>query len=202
MPRPALSEKELFGIRRRLCDAALDIYRSEGFEAVSFRRLAAYLDTSHTQAYRVFDNKDELFAAVRLDCYRRLKQLIVDQDKKDQGPVARLYTLAGAILRYVEQNPADYELMFSSNQPPLSRYPELLAIRQDTFDYLAEIAGQAADAGIIKDNPRTVMHMAWVALHGLLTLHTAGQLVHGHRLEDLVQPMLRTIIGPLLGRET
>lgn len=202
MPRPALSEKELFGIRHRLCVAAHELYSNEGYEAVSFRRLAARLETSYTQAYRVFDNKDELFAAVRLGCYQRFKQAIVDADPAGQGPVARLYTLAEVILRYVEHNPADYELMFSSNQPPLGRYPELLEIRQETFDYLAEIASLAADEGMIKDDPRTVLHMAWVALHGLLTLHTAGQLVHGHSLECLVQPMLRTIIGPLLGQET
>lgn len=188
-------------MRRRLCDAAYELYRSEGHEAVSFRRLAVYLNTNHTQAYRVFDNKEELLAAVRLDCYRRFKQMIIDGDPSEQGPVARLYALSGVILRYVAQNPADYELMFSSDQPPLARYPELLAVRQETFDYLADIAGLAVDAGIIKDDPRTVLHMAWVALHGLLTLHTAGQLVHGHSLEDLVQPMLRTIIGPLLGQD-
>lgn len=188
-------------MRQRLCDAALDIYKSEGYEAVSFRRLAAYLGISHTQPYRVFDNKDELFAAVRLDCYRRFKQAIVDGDPTDQGPVARLYVLARVILEYVQANPADYRLMFSIHQPPLERYPELLAIRQETFDYLVTIVEQLHDAGIVRDDPRTVMHMAWVAVHGLLTLHAAGQLVHGHKLEDLVEPMLRTIIGPLIGNE-
>lgn len=199
MPRPALSEQQLVSMRQRLCDAALDIYKNEGYEAVSFRRLAAYLDISHTQPYRVFDNKHELFAAVRLDCYRRFNAAIVQGDPTREGPVARLYTIARVILGYVQTNPADYRLMFSLHQPPLERYPELLAIRQETFDYLVAIAQQAHDAGIIRDDPRTVMHMAWAAAHGLLTLHAAGQLVHGHTLEDLVEPMLRTLIGPLLG---
>lgn len=201
MPRPALSEQQLTDMRQRLCDAALHLYKTEGYDAVSFRRLAAYLDISHTQPYRVFDNKDELFAAVRLDCYRRFNQAIVGGDPVEQGPVARLYALARVILQYVERNPADYRLMFSIHQPPLQRYPELLAIRQDTFDYLVTIVQQIHDAGIVEEDPRTVMHMAWVAVHGLLTLHAAGQLVHGHTLEDLVEPMLRTLIGPLLGNE-
>lgn len=201
MPRPALSEQQLVDMRQRLCDAALDIYRNEGYEAVSFRRLATYLGVSHTQPYRVFDNKDELFAAVRLDCYQRFYDAIEQGDPKEQGPVARLYVLARVILEYVEANPADYRLMFSIHQPPLERYPELLAIRQRAFDYLVVIVEQMHAAGIIKDDPRTVMHMAWVSVHGLLTLHTAGQLVHGHKLEDLVEPLLRTIIGPLIGNE-
>ncbi len=201
MARPVLSEKQIVDMRQRLCDAALDIYKTEGYEAVSFRRLASYLNISHTQPYRVFDNKEELFAAVRLDCYERFKLAIVEGDSNEQGPVVRLYALARVIIKYVQQNPADYRLMFSIHQPPLERYPELLEIRQSTFDYLVAIVQQAVDAGIVREDPRTVMHMAWVALHGLLTLHSAGQLVHGHSLEDLVEPMLRTIIGPLIGSE-
>lgn len=199
MPRPALSEQQLRDMRQRLCEAALDLYKAEGYEAVSFRRLASYLQTSHTLPYRYFDSKDDLFAAVRLDCYQRFLGAIRLGDPAQEGPVARLYALARVILDYAQAYPEEYRLMFAMHQPPLERYPELLAIRQAAFDYLAAIVQQAVDAGIIRDDARTVMHMAWAAAHGLMTLHTAGQLVHGRTMDELVEPMLRAIIGPLLG---
>ena len=201
MARPALSEKQIKDMRQRLCEAALELYKSEGYEAVSFRRLAAHLDISHTLPYRYFDSRDELFAAVRLDCYQRFLMAIRAGDPVDQGPVARLYTLARVILAYAQENPADYRLMFAMHQPPLERYPELLAIRQAAFDYLVAIVQQGVDAGVIKGEARTVMHMAWVAAHGLMTLHAAGQLVHGHSMDELIEPMLQAIIGPLFGSE-
>jgi hypothetical protein len=105
------------------------------------------------------------------------------------------------ILNYAQENPADYRLMFAMHQPPLERYPELLAIRQMSFDYLVAIAEQGVAAGLIKGEARTVMHMAWAAAHGLMTLHAAGQLVHGHTMDELVEPMLQAIIGPLFGSE-
>lgn len=199
MARPSLSTQQVADIRLRLCGAALEVYRREGYDAASLRRLATDLGTSYTQAYRVFENKDELFAAVRLGCYARFNQRLLAGDPKDKTPMERLYALAGVILAYVQEHPADYQLMFSAEQPPLERFPELLAIRQEIFDYLVGIAEQAPTASRLADTPRTIIHMAWVALHGLLSLHAAGQLIHGHTLEDLVEPMLRTIIGPLIG---
>ncbi|MGB1581131.1 MAG: TetR/AcrR family transcriptional regulator [Nevskiales bacterium] len=182
-------------MRQRLIEAALEIYKSEGYEAVSFRRLAAHLGISHTLPYSYFDSRDELFAAVRLDCYQRFLMAIRSGDPVGKGPVARLYELASVILTY------EYRLMFAMHQPPLERYPELLAIRQAAFDYLVAIVQQGVEAGVIKGEPRTVMHMAWVAAHGLMTLHAAGQLVHGKTMDELIEPMLQAIIGPLLGQQ-
>ena len=201
MARPALSEQQIKDMRQRLCEAALELYKADGYEAVSFRRLAVHLGISHTLPYSYFDNRDDLFAAVRLDCYQRFMMAIRVGDPTNQGPVARLYALARVILEYAQANPADYRLMFAMHQPPLERYPELLAIRQAAFDYLVAIMQQGIDAGIIKGNARTVMHMAWAAAHGLMTLHAAGQLVHGHSIDELIEPMLQAIIGPLLGNE-
>ncbi|MDX1497796.1 MAG: TetR/AcrR family transcriptional regulator, partial [Salinisphaeraceae bacterium] len=188
MPRPARSQDQIKDMRQRLADTALEIYKSEGYEAVSFRRLAASLDISHTLPYSYFENRDELFAAVRLDCYQRFLMAIRGGDPVEQGPVARLYALARVILNYAQKNPDEYRLMFAMHQPPLQRYPELLAIRQAAFDYLVAIVQQGVDAGLIKGEARTVMHMTWAAAHGLMTLHAAGQLVHGHTMDELVEP--------------
>lgn len=201
MARPALSKQQIKDMRQRLCDAAYELYKAEGYEAVSFRRLAAHLGISHTLPYSYFDNRDELFAAVRLGCYQRFLAAIHQGDPLELGPVARLYALARVIMGYAQENPADYRLMFAMHQPPLERYPELLSIRQAAFDYLVAIMQQAKDAGIVKEDARTTMHMAWAAAHGLMTLHAADQLVHGHTLDELIEPMLRAIIGPLLGSE-
>ncbi len=201
MPRPARSDQQIKDMRQRLCEAAYELYKAEGYEAVSFRRLAAHLGISHTLPYSYFDNRDELFAAVRLDCYQRFLMAIRGGDPTQLGPVARLYALARVILNYAMENPADYRLMFAMHQPPLARYPELLAIRQAAFDYLVAIVQQGVDAGLIKGEARTVMHMAWAAAHGLMTLHAAGQLVHGHTMDELIEPMLQAIIGPLFGNE-
>lgn len=197
MPRAALSDQDVAAMRQRLGEAALALYKAEGEGAVTFRRLAREMGTSHTQPYRYFDGKADLFALVRLTCYRRFAAVIRDSDPVDAGPGRRLAAIHDAIMDYVRAEPVEYQLMFSAEQPPLEDYPALLSVRRQAFDYMVDIVHLAVDAGEMDGDARDVMHVAWSAVHGLLNLHTAGQLVHGRSLEDLVWPLLRTVLHPL-----
>lgn len=57
---------------------------------------------------------------------------------------------------------------------------------------------EAVDDGFIPGDAATGAHVTWAALHGLLSLHLAGQLTVGRSLEELIQPMLDTLFGPRL----
>lgn len=197
MPRVSLSENEIEATRIQLQAAALHLYKKEGFDAVSFRKLANLTGSSHTQPYRYFDNKEQLFAGVRVDCYRRFARLIREHDRPGATPAQRLEAIHAAILDYVRSEPAEYQLMFSMEQPPLEDYPALLSVRRQAFDYLVDIVQIAVDEGQLQGDARDLMHVAWSAVHGMLSLHTAGQLVHGRKLEALTQPLLYQVFTPL-----
>jgi len=181
----------------QLRDAALRLYKDEGYDAVSFRKLATLTGSSHTQPYRYFENKEQLFAAVRVDCFRRFATLIREHDLTGASPPERLQAIHDAILIFVCAEPAEYQLMFSMEQPPLQAYPELLSVRRQAFDYLVDIVQAAIDEELLTGDARRIMHVAWSAVHGVLSLHTAGQLVHGCRLDELSQPLLRRVLSPL-----
>lgn len=197
MPRPALTESETLVMRGQLCTAALTLYRQDGYESVSFRRLAAYLGTSHTRPYRYFDGKEALFAELRLRCFQEFGAVIRESDLPGADPATRLRSIYLGIMRWVRAHPAEYRLMFSTGQPPLEHYPQLLAARQAAFDYLVDVVQIAVEQGLIDGDARTIMHVAWGAVHGVLSLHTAGQLQHGRDLDTLVEPILLTVLGPL-----
>lgn len=198
MPRASLSDHDVEAMRQSLSEAALALYKAEGESAVTFRRLARRMGHSHTQPYRYFDGKAQLFAQVWLTCYRRFMALIRDCDPGEAAsPAERLAAVYRGILDLVQSEPAEYQLMFAADQPPLESQPALLAVRREAFDYLVAIVQVAVDRGEIVGDARDVMHVAWSAVHGLLNLHTAGQLVHGRSLDDLVWPLLRTVLQPL-----
>lgn len=198
MPRIAFGEPEAAAMRRQLCQAALVLYREAGYEAVSFRRLAEHLGTSHTRPYRYFEGKEALFADLRLRCLREFAAVIRESDLPGADPATRLRAVYHGIMRYVRTHPAEYRLIFAPGQPPLAAYPELLATRRAAFDYLVAIVQVAVDEGRISGDARTIVHVAWSAVHGVLSLHTADQLQHGRDLDALVEPVLQTVLGPLL----
>lgn len=198
MPRAPLSDDDIELQRQRFCAAALVLYRTRGDEAVTLRNLAQRLKLSHTLAYRYFDSKEALFARIRTDCVHRLLDAIRSRDPVGQRPVARIHAMALALLDFVRAHPDEYRLVFDVDQPPLQRHLPLLKARRELFDYIVDVIQEGVDSGEIHGDARTVMHCAWAAAHGALMLHAANQLIHGRTLDDLVQPLLQTIIGPLL----
>lgn len=197
MSRAALQPNEIAATRKRLCSAALSLYQQGGEAAVTFRRLADQMGTSHTRPYRYFDNKEALMAALRVTCFGRFMGVIRSHDDPGADPATRLRTIFYALVDYLQQHPAEYQLMFCAGQPPLARYPDILRARQAAFDYLVAIVKQAVDAGLVDADPRTLVHVGWSGVHGLLSLHTAGQLVHGRCLDELIEPLFRTTMAPL-----
>lgn len=195
MPRATLTDLEMERMRRRLAQGALELYAAQGTEAVSFRDLAQHLGISHTLPYRYFDNKDALFAQVRGGCFRDMLELMRAADRRGEPAPVRLYALGYAIVDYVKAHPAQYRLMFSLQQPPLDLHPELLQARREAFGYLVEVVESGIREGSLRGDALTVIHICWVSVHGLLTLHAAGQLVHGRGLDELMPPLLDTVIG-------
>lgn len=195
MPRASLSDQEVDQTRQRLAQAALALYAAQGYEAVSFRELAQRLGISHTLPYRYFDNKEALFACVRTGGFLRIRAMLEEQDPRHLAAPARLLALGQATVDWVKAHPAEYRLMFSMLQPPLERHPELLRARREAFGYLVDVVRDGVREGSMQGDPLTVVHIAWVSVHGLLTLHAADQLVHGRSLDELMAPLLETVIG-------
>lgn len=195
MPRPALTPDAVDATRERLAAAGLALYREQGLEAVSFRAMAEALGISHTQPYRYFESKDALLAQMRVQAMQGFDAYIRAREPADAPVIARVRAVFAAYLAYVQAWAADYRLIFSIEQPPPDRYPALLAARRRLFEHAVDLVQDAIDTGLIRGEARARTHLIWAALHGLLSLHAANQLVHGATLEQLAEPLLALLFS-------
>jgi AcrR family transcriptional regulator len=194
MARTALSAAAVDSMRGRLCEACLTIFRREGLEAVTFRALADAIGVSHTLPYRYFASKEELLANVRLLCFERFEAFVVRREASAENPLARVFAVLDAYGDFVLEHPVEYSLIFATSQPPPQRYPQLLAARRRLFEHCVALVQQCIDDDVLAGDARDLTHAVWAAVHGLLTLHVANQLVHGRTLERLLLPtVLRTL---------
>lgn len=198
MARPRQSAEAADGIRAEICAAAARLYERDGYEAVTLRAIAAELDRSQALPYRYFKNKEHIFAALRAMCFDRLTATIGAAMAEVDAPLLRLHAMARTFVRFAEANPAEYRLMFSLRQPNPAEFPELHAARMRGLGQLTTVYQSAIDEGLIGGNAETGAHVVWAAMHGLLTLHLAGQLTLGRSLDELVQPMLDSLFGARL----
>jgi AcrR family transcriptional regulator len=195
MAKAQLSIDERETMRQRLSEAATAIYREQGLEAVSFRKLAESVQLSHTLPYLYFDNKDALLARMRRDGVDRFGVYLRGRERAGESPAQRLQALIVGVLDFVREHPADYQLIFSTQQPPPDRFPELLAARRELFDHLVDVVAACVEAGLLEGEPRLLTHGFWAAIQGLMSLHVANQLVHGYSMDQLVWPMIQQMFG-------
>ncbi len=196
MARPRLTAEAADSVRADICAAAARLYERDGYEAVTMRAIAAAMDRSQALPYRYFKNKEHIFVALRAMCFDRLTTTMDAVLARGEPPLVTLHTMAHSFITFAEANPAEYRLMFALRQPPPAEYPELHAARQRALATLQTAYQQAVDQGLISGDALTGSHVVWAAMHGLLTLHLAGQLTIGRRLDELVTPMLDTLFGP------
>ncbi|MET0986646.1 MAG: TetR/AcrR family transcriptional regulator [Steroidobacteraceae bacterium] len=190
MGRPVYSQERVEQGRRALCDAALQLYRDRGYSAVTLREIGAAAGVSSATPYRFFESKETLFSHVRATVYTHFGDFLRKADPKSGDPLLRLRKIALAMIEFGLRYPADYRLIFSMRQPPVAVGSALYVARRRTLEHVVPICQEIIDSGRFTGDARVHVHIAWTALHGLISFHVSNQLIHGCRLQDLVEPML------------
>lgn len=200
MARPTYTEDEVNQTRDRILIAAMSLYLERGLESISLRQVADRLGLSHTMAYRYFDDKDALLAEMRIACLDELKSALQHGVAEAATPLDRLRAALATILTFGSDQPEKYRLVFAHEQPHLEKYPRLLALRTELFDACHGMVIATAEQQHVTVDPLLYTHGFWSLIHGMLSLHTAGQLVHGFDLNHLAVPLLEVLLKPLLGK--
>ncbi|PPE73903.1 hypothetical protein C3942_10915 [Solimonas fluminis] len=201
MARQSFSEHEVEQRRAGILEAAMTLFESGGLEAVSFRKVAAVLGCSYAAPYRYFPGKDALLVAMRAQAFRWMEREMLAAIRPQDPPRQRLRSLAEAFIRAGVGRPQRYALMFFGLTEGAGgpRSLELAAAKRDALDVCTRTVEAAQAAGELKlaVDPLTASHLFWAGAHGLVSLEVAGQLVMGRSLDELVPPMVRTLMQGL-----
>src|SRR5690554_3890974 len=102
--------QDVEGTRRRILDAARDVFVSAGYEQTSIRKVASRAGISHGTIYLHFRDKDDLLYQVSEDEFTRLLARLRALPRS-QDPIQRLYDALREVGRYGLEYPHQYELM-------------------------------------------------------------------------------------------
>ncbi len=75
-------ERERHEVRRKILDAARELFMIEGYERVTMRRIADAIEYSPTTIYHHFEDKDDLVNAL---CHEEFAQLLSALDLRDRA---------------------------------------------------------------------------------------------------------------------
>src|SRR3954467_7625404 len=159
-PRPA---PDLHARRDHVVRTTRDVAESEGWAAVTMRRLSAELGVTQPVLYSAFASRQALIDAVALQGFRDVTAAL---EEVDASPLARMR----AYLDFAAAHPRVYEAMFSMPSG-------LPFAAEDTPRPLRQAFAAIHDA--FPDANGTRAEVAWAALHGLATLGAGGRLRAG-----------------------
>jgi AcrR family transcriptional regulator len=174
----ARRERERAEREKLIVTAARELAETEGWDAVTTRRLAEVVEYSQPVLYSHFKGKDAIMAAVAVEGFADLAADL----RATNGSLA---AVGAAYLDFAERRPALYDVMFNQTVDLPFATEEAPAALRDGFNELAEAvrphAGDA-DLGLLTE-------AFWASLHGLATLTRVGRLPRAHhqrRLELLL----------------
>jgi AcrR family transcriptional regulator len=158
--------------RQGIIDAAREIARTEGIDALSMRTLAEKVDYSASALYKYFNNKEEIIEALRLEGWNEMQSIFMRRLGGDFNQVERLMEASMAYMDMSNQSPELYELMFNST---VGAPDDLAATEKDPrFMVLTDMIREAVESGeFTLPGDMTVLeyrYLAWFIMHGICML--------------------------------
>jgi len=178
------------GLRRDLIDAALELVEASGTRGLGWREIARRAGVSHSAAYRHFENKEALLAAVAEEGFHRLTERMVEQVAEARDDVAsRFEGMAVAYVEFAAESPARFRVMFGRDIPDINKHPALREAHDFTDGLfragVAQVLENVGKGGMTVDIDAFTL-MAWSLVHGLASLIVDGRV--GDVSEAAVDP--------------
>ena len=196
-------EREKEEIRKKILDAARELFATEGYERVTMRKVADAIEYSPTTIYHHFEDKDDLVRALCLADFAELLAAMQHAPAPDD-PVEAIRQLGRAYVAFAVRNPNQYRFMFMT--PVAKDEITETSPGQQSFGHLLEAVKRAAAAGRLRPiDPLLAAQVLWMSVHGpasaLITL-PGDCWPHGPAAPDLAEQVMDNALRGLLADRT
>ncbi|MEV7628639.1 helix-turn-helix domain-containing protein [Actinoplanes sp. NPDC089786] len=169
-------QRERLARRRLITATARALAESEGWDAVTTRRLSTEIEYSQPVLYKHFGSMDDIVEAVAVEGFGELAETLRAARLGSPTPADELGRVAAAFNAFAAANPALYDAMFIRSTRLHFGADDTPAPLIEAFTALREtVATVAADRDV-----DTLTEVFWAALHGLATLGRTARLRPDH----------------------
>lgn len=164
---------------RALLTAAIALLAENDVEGVTLREVARRVGVSHAAAYRHFEDKPALLAAVAREGWEELgKEMAgVVTAKEKRTAAERFVGLGAAYVAYALEHPAHYRVMTGARLNESGRFPELDAAMAVVVRLVeAEVVGAMKEGALPQARPIDHAMRLWALAHGYVSLVSLGRI--------------------------
>jgi AcrR family transcriptional regulator len=175
------------------------LLQEQGVHGFSLREAARAIGVSPNAAYRHFDDKSVLLAALAKRGFAQMAAVMENAIDRAAQPIDRLRATGEGYLQFAQQEPALFELMFGpfgigSGQDVAGVGPRT---GLSPYELLSRALEELVVSGVLLQERREGAEMLfWPAIHGLAVLNNAG--AWKSSLDDAFERMFQMLV-PVLG---
>jgi AcrR family transcriptional regulator len=162
-------EREREEVRRKILEAARELFAREGYERVTMRKVAQAIEYSATTIYHHFEDKDDLVDALCHEDFARLLGALTATGLP-ADPVLRIRQLGLAYASFGIRFPNHYRFMFMT-QGKFGDGHQLSEPGLRSFGLLREAVVEAIGKGLFRaGNPDHMAQVLWASIPGAVAL--------------------------------
>lgn len=150
--------------RDEIIEAALNIVKADGFEALTSRALGTHLGSSARPIFTVFNNMDEVQQAV-IKSAKTLYKEYVNKGLMEEHP------FKGVGMQYIlfsVNEPKLFQLLFMTEQSQMPDLAGVLPLIEESYNII--LLSIQKDYGINEFLAEKIYHHLWIYTHGIATL--------------------------------
>jgi hypothetical protein len=102
-------------------------------------------------------------------------------------------------VRFAQEQPDFFKLMFSGILKHEQAYPDFVRISKTSFQLLVDLVQRCQAAGVLPEGPADTLAVSvWSLVHGFTSLLMEGQISHTILERDPLPLLIRKTITPML----
>lgn len=192
-------------VRCRILEAAWQIVKEEGWQALSMRKIADKIEYSAPIIYGHFENKEALLEEFTRQGYRKMFQKSKEAKEAYTDPAEQLEAMWMAYWDFAFEQPEYYQLMFGVEISCCYMKSEIPEAREGTEMVNAVLNELIAASKHPDADPCLKYYNLWSVVHGLISINltrkfNAEASGFNEEYDDLNKAILKDAIGGIISR--
>ncbi len=195
-------ERQKEATREGILAAARSIARTEGWSAVTIRRVADMIEYSPPTIYEYFAGKDAILSEVQREGFDQLADALRRAGERAADPAERIVQIGKASWTFAQQQPELYQVMHGVDSAGLPTEETLAGARKAAAVVYEALEQWAQAHGVVLQDPQGAVETLWALLHGLIAVTLLDRVGGGpERAERLAAQAMKDLLFAWAAKE-
>ena len=175
--------------REEIIEAALNIARTQGIEAVTARELGKVMGSSARPIFTVFQSMDEVLEETlkgAKDIYRQYVEQGLSETPAFRG-------VGLAYIRFAVEEEKLFRLLFMNEQKPVDSIEQILMLIDESYDAILRSVEEPYH--LQREDAKRLYQHLWIYSHGIAALCATG--MYSFTQEEIEKQLTEVFIGLL-----